>query len=110
MYKFNENPELPSLSAMQGQVLRAKAQPLAAGYKCHTGHILTELEAQALNHYIETALEEPIFNDQERLNGVLDRKHRTFVMIAEEHEYIVGIGYVPKLEAEQIRNAKKINK
>lgn len=103
MYKYNQSPELPSLEAMQAQVRRAAENPLKAGYVCYTGYTLTAIDAEAINGYITTALEYGVFNDQERLNGVLDRKHRSFVMIAEQHEYMIGFGFVPKIEAEQIR-------
>lgn len=90
--KYNQDTSLPSLEGMQNQVKRLAAGPLVGGYKCYTGHIMTDKEAESLNRYTVDALHPSVFNDQRALNGMLDRRHQSFVMIAEQWVYVVGLG------------------
>lgn len=90
--KYNQNPDLPSLEGMQKRVKILAAGPLVGGYKCYTGHILTDNEAESLNRYTVDALSPTIYNDQRALNDMLDRRHQAFVMIAECWVYVVGLG------------------
>lgn len=111
MYRYNQDPALPSLSAMQAQVLRSAASPLAEGYQTYTGYRLSRAEAESQNAYIETALEPTYFNDQQSLSGLLDRKHKCFVMAAEQWEYVVGLGYVhPSIAQAQKENTAESKK
>lgn len=105
-YIYNENPAYPSLESLRTRLHLMDDNRLNAGYECYTGHRLSDVEAKSLNQYVIDALRPTVYNDQEALNGILDRRHQSFVMIAEEWVYVVGLGrYAHPEEAKSFKNS-----